>query len=463
MNKTEQKLYPTTFPQLGFITIDKYSLHKQLHQLPIYIVLNQKMDFELLRQAFNVEIKRNDCLRLRFKKQKGEWFQYFRPAYEETSISFVDFLGKTEQEQYDYFAKDAGKPVYFKKDEVYRIIFFTTPDGNSGIYFNVCHLIMDGSALFLFLIDMLEVYNALANGTEMPSPLASFELCLQKDVAYMMDLERQKKDSVFFDEMLANGGEPIFTGVDGPNFLEKHRNKKKNPIARRIPFNAIASTRSSAKTYHLSPEFTQRIYSFCAANNVSVQTLLQFGIRMFLAKENNCTEDVLFEILCSRRPTLADRGSGGCRVIPIPYRTIFKEELTAMEALQESSQALSSVYRHADLSYYQWHDSLQRLYGTSPLEAYSSVIFNHMQTPQLPDKDMKLKVQWVSPQRFPTLLYSLAFKNFWDGGIDLIMEYRLSMLKEEHLDKMFDSMQKVLTECIENPQITLHDILHKVL
>ena len=213
----------------------------------------------------------------------------------------------------------------------------------------------------------------------------------------------------------------------------------------------------------MSPELTQQIHSFCASNNISVQALLQFGLRMFLSKENNCAEDVLFDVLCNRRPTLADRKSGGCRIALVPYRSIFKEDVTVMEALQTSMQSLSSIYRHVDLSLYQRNGSLKRLYGTTEFEIYSSVVFNHIPAPQLLDKDLKLKVQWVSPQRFPTLLYVLAFSNFLDGGMDIVFEYRLSMLKEEHIDKLFDSMQKVLKACIENPQRTLGDLLHETL
>ena len=47
----------------------KYSLHKNLVQIPTSFSVDREIDFDLLKQAFNLEIARNDSLRLRFVKQ----------------------------------------------------------------------------------------------------------------------------------------------------------------------------------------------------------------------------------------------------------------------------------------------------------------------------------------------------------------------------------------------------------
>ena len=462
MEQITSKLYPVTYMASLLIGLSKFTNHKEMLQLPMATSFNQKLDFDLLKKAFNIEIERNDCLRLRFKKQKGEWFQYFIPAYEETRFPYVDFTGKTEQEMYDYFSKDASKPMRFKKGELYRIILFTAPDGNSGIFLNVSHFIVDGGALFLILADLLQVYEALATGAEMPKPLATFESCMQTDLKYMADTERQNEDRAFFKEMVSKCGEPIYTSLGGTEYLEQQRKKKKNPNLRRVPFNMIVKPKTWSKGYHISPELTEQINRFCAANSMSQQNLLQFATRMYLAKVNN-TDDVMLNVICNRRPTLSDRRSGGLRANGLPYRTIFDENLTAIDALNQSSQQLSEFYRHADFPTYHQYDIYKDLYGLSRSDSYDSVTINFMPSIPLPIADLKAKVQWISPGYFMANVYYMAFNNLWDGGLDLVFECRHNITKVEDVDRFVDGLQKIMQACIDNPQITLHDISHKVL
>lgn len=56
----------------------KYSFfHKQVIQIPMSIVTSTPIDFDVLKKALNIEIERNDCMRLRFYKEHGEFYQYF--------------------------------------------------------------------------------------------------------------------------------------------------------------------------------------------------------------------------------------------------------------------------------------------------------------------------------------------------------------------------------------------------
>ena len=59
----------------------KYSTHKQATQIPCAVALDEALDFRVLARAVNVEIERNDCMRLRLVKAGGEIRQYFVPEY----------------------------------------------------------------------------------------------------------------------------------------------------------------------------------------------------------------------------------------------------------------------------------------------------------------------------------------------------------------------------------------------
>ena len=60
----------------------KYSLHKQVMQIPMSLTVSEKLDFDTLQKAVEIECRRNDCMRLRYFKEKGQIRQYFTPACE---------------------------------------------------------------------------------------------------------------------------------------------------------------------------------------------------------------------------------------------------------------------------------------------------------------------------------------------------------------------------------------------
>ena len=134
----EIKYYPLTPPQEMIGVMLKYSFfHKQVVQIPTSIVTTRVIDFDLMKKAINIEIERNDSMRLRFVKKKGKTLQYFIPEYKLTDIPVMEF--KTKEEQESTLEADAGKAVKFLKGETFRIILFKSYDGKYGIYSNISH------------------------------------------------------------------------------------------------------------------------------------------------------------------------------------------------------------------------------------------------------------------------------------------------------------------------------------
>ena len=117
----EYKLYDITNSQNGMYLMFKFGLHKQMVQIPTSVAVDYELDFDLLQKAFDIEIQRNDSLRNRFKKVKGKVKQYFIDEYQYT-VPMKEFASVQEQEA--FFSEDAQKPVYFLKDETFRIYFF---------------------------------------------------------------------------------------------------------------------------------------------------------------------------------------------------------------------------------------------------------------------------------------------------------------------------------------------------
>ena len=144
---TPEVLYDLIPSQQTMYLMFKYTFSKQISQIPTSFVVDKDMDFDLLTKALNIEFQRNDSLRLRFIKVDKQLKQYFLPEFRMSKVPYKFF--RSEEQQEEFFAKDAQVPVRFDKGQNFRIYFYKNANGTNGIYFNVSHLNMEKVELIL--------------------------------------------------------------------------------------------------------------------------------------------------------------------------------------------------------------------------------------------------------------------------------------------------------------------------
>ena len=325
----------------------KYSFfHKQVIQIPMSIVTSTPIDFDVLKKALNIEIERNDCMRLRFYKEHGEFYQYFLDKYVVDDVPVVTF--STEEEQQAYLTADARRPIRHLKGEDFRIIFFRSFDGGYGIYINITHLCMDAAAVFVFFSDLLGVYDHLKNGKPMPRPLGEYKKTIRKELAIVADEKKMKEEEEFYTQFFLKDGDPLYAGVHGPELLEKERKRKHDPSLRAPSCFDPIHDKAELARYDVSKEDSDKILAFIQSSGVSPECLVQLAMRLHISKINYRTNDSYFVTLCTRRRTLSEKRSGGTLAEPLPWRIVLPETLTFNEALDKMAELQMTLFRHMD-------------------------------------------------------------------------------------------------------------------
>lgn len=441
----------------------RYSLHKECTQIVFFMIINRKLDFDLLKRAVNEEIARNDCLRIRFQKHDGKLKQYFMPEYRLEKIPVWDFTGKTKEEQDAALSKDAHTPLKTMRGEMFHFIFYRTYDGRTGIYLNISHVIADLYAVVLLFSDLLEIIAALQNETPMPKPLASFEECLKKDLQLFGDKEEMEKHRLFFKELFLKDGPSYYAGADGMRLLNKTRLKKKDPHLRYEILNTLFIDNAENYGRHLSAERAAPLLAFCEKNSIPLQTLVYIGMRTYLSKINEETDDVTFAIAFNRRITIADKRSGGCRVNALPLRTVIPKNNTFMQAIEQAQQVQYQILRHADFLFELAKDGLKKWENRSMFSGTYSMLLSCLPL------SFSLPVSWqceignYSNGHFPMPLYTVVAPNLTEGGLDFRFEHMIKILNHHDLDALFEQSIKVMEAGVANPDITIGELLHGAL
>ena len=461
MNKKEipYPLYDLIPSQQTMYMMVKYSFHKQLVQVPTSFSVAKNIDFDLLKKAFNIEIERNDSLRLRFVKQDGKIKQYFLPEYKMDDIPVMHFSSLEEQEA--FLSKDAQKPVLFQK-ETFRIIFFSTEGEGNGIYLVTSHLILDAMGIIVLYFDLLQIYMALLHDAELPAPLASYETYIQEEFARLSNKEKMEKHASFYKEYFLKGGEPFYAGVHGPAFLEKTRKKKKNPDLR-VPF---AYNPLYDKCDYISrtipAEDTEKIFAFCQERKIAPESLLQLGLRTYCSAINYRTPDVFMMSLCSKRATTKEKHMGGCLAQPLQLRTILPEEFTFDDALKEIASVRTQLFRHSQFPYASALQISRDIYDYKAIQGPACMMFSWIPVPLGILNTYGVKFKAYNLGRYFTPLYVISYPDPINNGLTINYMYRVKLSTAADIEALHENAVKTILAGIENPQITIGELLDRV-
>lgn len=461
LSQINKAVYPLIPPQEMIQYMLKYSFfHKQVTQIPDSIIVKQEIDFNIMTDAFNIEIERNDCLRLSFFKSKGKIMQFFRDAYKIGNVPVYNF--KSDEERERVLTADAQKPIKMLKGEIFRLKFFTTYDGRYGIYFNVHHLVMDNAAAFVFFNDLFAVYDYLKNGKPMPKPLGSYEERIKRELAYVGDKSNLEKEKKAYTEYITKNGEPLYLGVEGPKLLEAERKKKKNPnIKAPSLFDPIHDKADLTKKM-LPAELSKKFFDFTEENNISPECLLQLAMRLHLSKINGGHLDTYFISLCTRRRTLSEKRSGGTVTAPLPWRVHLEENDTFASALEKMADAQFWAYRHMDYPYLEYRDLQRELFNYSAAAASSTMMFSWLPIDEKSVNGWEYEYVGYGLGRYIMVLYTFAMKDVYSGRLKISCLHRTKFVSTDDIEALYCGTEKALEIGLNNPNINVNDLLRKL-
>ena len=454
--KEVKKLYDIIPSQDCMYLMHRFSVHKQMAQIPTSFTLKADLDLEVLRKAFNIMIERHDCLRLAFTKKNGKLKQYFRDSYR-YNVPLRYF--RNDEERESFCNEDAKKPVRFEKGEIFRIWFFKTADGSSGIYTNFSHMIMDAMGIAFFYLDLIQVYAALCFGAPMPKKPDSYEEYIKAEFKKLSNEKRMAKHEAFYKEYFLKHGEPYYAAVHGHEFLDKYRKKKKNPEIRvPLAYNPLYS-KCDFITINIAAEDAEKIFDYCKLKEISPEAVLQVGLRTHCSAVNYRINDFSLMSVCSKRATVKEKNMCGCLAQPIQIRTVMDEDYTFGKAIDETVDVRNTLYRHTDYPYTKSRTMSLDLFGFSPIQGPNSMMFSWIPLPVGGEFGMMFDFRTYNLERYFTPLYSISMPDPEKGGIRMCYMYRTKLSTKQQIEKMHSNMVATVLEGIENPDITLGELL----
>lgn len=438
----------------------KYSVHTQATQIPCAVLFDDALDFSVLARAVNVEIARNDCLRLRIYREKGEIKQYFLPEYRLDRIRVCGFC--SEEEMNRVLNAEAGRRLNVFEGETFRILFFTAPDGRKGIYLNVSHMVMDAMATFIFFKDLLAVYDSLKTGAPEPRPLTRYEELVKKELADETLPARVAAETATLQEWFKMDCPPTYCTLKGvaPG-TDVHRGRHNpGPIRPHHYFPLFDKTHFSKLA--VSPEESKEISDFVKEHQISAEWVIQLGLRVYLSKINDQVNDTVFWVLCPRRRTVKEKRCGGTFASPMPWREQLPGSLTFAEAGRKLAATQSFLFRSVNVPFTALRSGERESFGYNVLQTSNSMMFSYLPLAEDTFDGRSYEFLGFSMGHYVMPLYTVTLYDPKSGRYKFNYIHRTLTYTDEDIRRFHEGAVRAILAGVRNPKKTLQKIMEEI-
>ncbi|WP_255346269.1 condensation domain-containing protein [Butyrivibrio sp. VCD2006] len=459
------KTYPLTAAQnMHYRWIKEYGT-QQVSGLSVIASIKTDIDFELLEKCLKLEMERYGCMRIRFTKadKKGRIQQYLVNK-DERDIPLKDLSGMTMEEADRTMQGWAYKTFDGDDIPMCEVFMMKLPEGFNGFFIHMDHRLIDSCGVFVMINDTMALYTHYKFGTDFPADLVDYEEILKQDLKKASNEKRVKRAKEFWEEMLDNWGEPLYSDIQGSAVLEKARKKHKNPglraadIEREQLFVAV-------KDYKLDAAPTNELFDFCLHNNLTITNLLLLGLRTYLSKQNGGQEDITIENFIARRTSRNDWMSGGSRTIMFPCRTVISGNTRFLDAAYEVQTMQNKVYMHSTYDPELIREEIRKRYKTPAHTTYESCYLTYQPMPVKLEnpllKDIPIHTKWFANGAATKKMY-LTVSHTQDGGLNFSYHYQTADLTEKDVELLNYYLMRILFRGVEHPDMSVGEIMEAV-
>ena len=452
--------YPLLHSQEMVVYMRRFTLHNQSTQISASMLFDEALDFDLLTRALDVEIGRNDCMRLRLKRTLAGTKQYFLPEYHVKSVPFFRFSSDEERDR--VLDGEASKALNVFGGETYSLIFYVNADGRSGIFLRVSHFVMDAAATFVFYKDLLAVYDSLKTGAPLPRPLSRFEDVIKKEVGDPDLPKKLASDREKVKARLLPDRQPYFAAPNGPKLIKRDRKLLRQKDLTVPMAYAPFRDKTDFLKLRLTEDESERIAAFVKENKLSAEWVIQLGMRLALAQANDRVTDAVFLVLCPRRRTVSEKRCGGEMASPMAWREILDEKETFAEALHRLSVSQLELFRIADVPLTELRKIEGECFRYLPVQCCASMMFSFL--PLTPDAMGGRSFEYLGSNfgRYVMPLYVITLRDPKSGRYVFSYVHRLSQTTDAEIEAFHRNVVRAILLGTEAPGRTLGNILDSI-
>ena len=428
----QKNLYDLTNPQKLIWYTQEFYKGTPIENITGTVLIPEKVNFHLLKQAINIFVEKSDGYRLRFTYENHEVKQYVEPytpfAIETVELSSDEELHKVENE--------IAASVFNVLDSVlfvFKILNFK--DGHGGFIINIHHLISDAWTSGFSASEIIKIYSLLQKNEDTQDiSYPSYIEYIATEQTYLKS-ERFNKDKAFWNEMFELIPETATFPSAEANAL--------SGLARR-------------KQFTLSKNVIDKINEFCKNSKASIFNFFMAIVSVYLGRVSGLDEFVIGSPILNRS-NVKEKRTAGMFINTVPLKVSLKDNMKFTELASSISTSMFNIFKHQKYSYLSLLEDLRNKNNKIPnlynvLMSYQN-IRSTAQTSETP-----FDIQWI-PNKYISEDIDIHIYDLNDTGIiNIAYDYKTAKYTEKDLVDIHNRFLNIIEQILDNNDIAINEL-----
>ena len=428
MHKAEN-LHPLTHPQKRILYMEKLYPNTSIANNDCTVRLDEKADYRLLEKAIHTVLRNNEVLRLRLVDVEDEVNQYVCGC-REVKIDFVDFSTPGGKEQLEHWTRvQTSKPFELNDSDLYYFAMLRFPDGTSGYYYKIHHILADGWAMGRIRMQIREAYTALKNGTPLPEEMKP------SYTDYIRSEEEYKKSGRFI--------------ANKKFWSEKF---KTLPKAASFTLNDCSSIKSHRKVFTVEAELAQKLHRFCEESQISAYLLFLSALCIHLSKIT-LEEDIAVGTFFHSRLNQRDQDTVGMYTNTVPVRAFIDSSKDAGTFIKALGNELKLAMVHQKYPYDLLLQELRE--NQAGVGNLFNIVLSYENLMENSSKEESYEWHYNGYEAFHMTIRVL---NYSQDRILMEFDYREELFSEAEIEQIQTTFTTIMKNIISNPEKLLSEI-----
>lgn len=427
------ELYDLTNPQKSIWLTEQFYKGSSVNNICGTVLIDEKVNFNLLCTAINIFIKDNDSFRIHLCiDSNGNVKQYFSDYIEQTfetiNISDNDDLLTLEHNM-------ATTPFNILDNNLFDIKPFRFPNGKGGFVVNTSHLIADACTASLVASKIINIYSSLLKN-ELPSEQPTSYLNYINSEKEYLSSSKFEKDAEYWDSQ--------FTDV--PEF----------GIIPSLKSSAVENSTACRQLFKIDSSLAEKISLFCKDKKISLFNFFMGIYALYIGRVSNLDNFVLGTPILNRT-TFTEKNTPGMFISTVPFKFSIIESQSFVEFAQKIGLDSLSMFRHQK---YPYQNILEHIRKSNPSQPnlYDILISYQNSKTNRTSSDISYTVRWTFNQNVADSMQIHLFDMNDEGELNVAYDYRTSKYNKIDILNIHRRILYIINQILSYDNIAINDI-----
>ena len=398
-------------------------------------VIQEKVDFEKLKESIQIVCKKHDNFWLEFKLNEGNAEQVLSEK-KEIQIDTINIAGKNQLELERN--KIVKTRFQLENSKLFKFYIFKFIDGKGAFMLNIHHLISDAWTLALICNDIIKTYSELIQNKEVEKKAIYSYIDYIKSEQQYQESEKYNKDKQYWLERFKTIPEVATIPGNIKGDIDET-----NPAGER-------------KQYKISKENVAEIKNYCKENKISLYNFFMAIYAIYIGEVSNLDEFTIGTPILNRI-NYKEKNAAGMFINMAPFKININEDIEFKQFIKNIARDSMDMLKHQKYSYQCLLEELRKENKSIP-NLYNILLSYQITNAKQNEGNIEYETEWTfngyCADNIDIQIYDLNDT----GNLNIAYDYKTSIYKVEDIENIHKRILNIIKQVVSKEEIKLSEI-----